>query len=446
MIDKDLYKINANPTKEFFIRMLTRDIDLHPAIAELVDNSIDAAKKFRKVTNQDLFIEVTFDAYSFTIKDNCGGMTIADARDYCFRFGRESADVERSEAPEKGIGVFGIGMKRALFRMGNEFEVRSKTPQEHFSVHVDVDEWMKESDKDWSFSFSDLAKNESNDYNDCGTEIVVKRLHKGVGYTFSSTQFRNSFFEYLKTRSTAIKGLNVSIIINGKSLEALNDKILLDDKYQPYVSEETIDGVKITVVAGCSKMGDLDKAGWYILCNNRMIVYASQGDDTIWSSLIRKFHPSFATFRGYVFFESEDLEKLPWNTTKTGVDMSSKYYIAAQQQMISITKEYIKFRENVDHLVEGNECLTPEIIFRGDECAVLGEKFMEYISEEHDMVFPELNADNFPLPPKPLSRISFTADLGKVDKIKKKMGLKTNKLMGEKIFQYYYEREIREDE
>lgn len=37
-------KVNANPTKEFFISMLTRDIDIRAAILELIDNSIDGAK------------------------------------------------------------------------------------------------------------------------------------------------------------------------------------------------------------------------------------------------------------------------------------------------------------------------------------------------------------------------------------------------------------------
>ncbi len=40
-------QVDASPTKEFFIYMLTRDIDLEPAIVELVDNSIDGAKKMR---------------------------------------------------------------------------------------------------------------------------------------------------------------------------------------------------------------------------------------------------------------------------------------------------------------------------------------------------------------------------------------------------------------
>ena len=41
-------KVDASPTKGFFIYMLTRDIDVRPAIVELIDNSIDGAKKIRK--------------------------------------------------------------------------------------------------------------------------------------------------------------------------------------------------------------------------------------------------------------------------------------------------------------------------------------------------------------------------------------------------------------
>lgn len=37
-------KVDASPTKGFFIYMLTRDIDVRPAIVELIDNSIDGAK------------------------------------------------------------------------------------------------------------------------------------------------------------------------------------------------------------------------------------------------------------------------------------------------------------------------------------------------------------------------------------------------------------------
>ena len=43
--------VDASPTKEFFIYMITRDIQTNAAIVELVDNAIDGAKRLRKDGN-----------------------------------------------------------------------------------------------------------------------------------------------------------------------------------------------------------------------------------------------------------------------------------------------------------------------------------------------------------------------------------------------------------
>ena len=40
--------VDANPTKDFFIYMITRDIESKAAIVELIDNAIDGAKRVRK--------------------------------------------------------------------------------------------------------------------------------------------------------------------------------------------------------------------------------------------------------------------------------------------------------------------------------------------------------------------------------------------------------------
>ena len=39
--------IDASPTKELFILMLTRDISLIPSIIDLVDNSVDGARRIK---------------------------------------------------------------------------------------------------------------------------------------------------------------------------------------------------------------------------------------------------------------------------------------------------------------------------------------------------------------------------------------------------------------
>ena len=81
--------INASPTKEFFIHMLTRDIPLTRAILDLVDNSVDGARRLRASGNYDgLWVRMELSVEQFRIADNCGGITVEIARDYAFRFGR----------------------------------------------------------------------------------------------------------------------------------------------------------------------------------------------------------------------------------------------------------------------------------------------------------------------------------------------------------------------
>ncbi len=46
--------INAEPTKGFFVDMITRDISLEQAVLDLVDNSVDGAKLHRGVGERPL--------------------------------------------------------------------------------------------------------------------------------------------------------------------------------------------------------------------------------------------------------------------------------------------------------------------------------------------------------------------------------------------------------
>jgi len=64
--------IDAMPTKELFIEMLTRDISLIPAIVDLVDNSTDGAKRLKGDDSySDLNVRLSLDADEFKLSDNC---------------------------------------------------------------------------------------------------------------------------------------------------------------------------------------------------------------------------------------------------------------------------------------------------------------------------------------------------------------------------------------
>lgn len=81
MIPAAKSKADANPTKAFFVRMITRDISLEDCIFDLIDNSIDGAWELAGGRPMNLNSKIDLNPYeiridindsSFSIQDNCG--------------------------------------------------------------------------------------------------------------------------------------------------------------------------------------------------------------------------------------------------------------------------------------------------------------------------------------------------------------------------------------
>jgi len=152
-------RINASPTKDFFIHMLIRDIPLNRAIIDLVDNSVDGARRLRGGTGfNGLSIRIEIAPTRFRIADNCGGIPVHIARDYAFRFGGPSG----APSIDGSIGQFGVGMKRTFFKLGQRFYVESATGTSRFTIDVDVEDWKArqstEGADDWHFDFKTLQE------------------------------------------------------------------------------------------------------------------------------------------------------------------------------------------------------------------------------------------------------------------------------------------------
>src|SRR5688572_4699982 len=123
-LSKDTAK--AVPTKQFFVSMLTRDISLVDAILDLVDNCLDGALRLSYGGHVDYskhFVAITMTIESFTIEDNCGGIPREIAINYAFKMGREPDDSRDAES--ETIGMYGVGMKRAIFKIGKNAVVHS---------------------------------------------------------------------------------------------------------------------------------------------------------------------------------------------------------------------------------------------------------------------------------------------------------------------------------
>lgn len=127
----------ASPTKRFFVSMLTRDISLADAILDLLDNCLDGALRLaggQEVDYTEHFVKIELADDHFSIQDNCGGIPREVAKNYAFKMGREPDDGRDSDT--ETIGMYGVGMKRAIFKMGREALVRTRFGKDTFEVPI----------------------------------------------------------------------------------------------------------------------------------------------------------------------------------------------------------------------------------------------------------------------------------------------------------------------
>ena len=211
--------IDASPTKEFFIDMLTRDIALDRSLLDLIDNSVDAARE-NKIDNA--WIKIYFKNNQFVIHDNCGGMDIFSAQNYAFRFGRPN---EKKITPNS-VGQFGVGMKRTLFKLGKKFKVFSKKGTDSFSIDIDVDEW-KVDDKDWTFN---IEFNDAGEVKNGETKIIVSDLYSEIAEQLNLDTFINSLSQEISSAHFMSINSGVNIYINDEKVSTYQLTLLNSDK------------------------------------------------------------------------------------------------------------------------------------------------------------------------------------------------------------------------
>lgn len=421
-----MQSINAEPTKEFFISMLTRDISLLSSLVDLIDNSVDAALSSGGFSGKT--IEISLSGERFEIIDNCGGISKKAATEYAFKFGRPATAPNTPHS----VGRFGVGMKRALFKMGRAFKIYSKHQQDSFLVNVDVDEWISNPSV-WQFQL--LEQEIDGEY---GTRIIVDKLHENISDKFKDGVFINNLISMIgKSHFSAIKnGLN--IFVNTVPVRNKDIKIKLSEDLGFVFSHHQINGVSITIKAGIGDR-DLHEGGWYVFCNDRMIEGASKSSLTGWGvDGIRSYHPDVAFFRGLIEFKSADGANLPWNTTKTGIDTDNPIYRSAlvhmklaMRKVTELLKDRVKEQEGLDKgsILEG-------YINKAIEDAPLISIFDA--TGQNVFVRPQLASI-----PKTITQrnISYSVDEKELNLVKEALGVSTNKDVGLYTFKYFLDNE-----
>ena len=210
--------VEGTPSKELFINMLVKDITLKDAIGDLVDNSVDAANLNAENKNdlRGFSINITIDKNHFDIIDNCGGIEEEIARQSAFKLGKP----KEYKVGKHTIGQFGIGMKRAFFKLGEIITVESTALKSTFKIVIEVPKWRdREDEKDWDFKLDSVTKGEHS-LKDTMTKITIDDLKEDAKKQFADPQFLIDLKNEIALENLFAINKGLTVIINRTKLKA----------------------------------------------------------------------------------------------------------------------------------------------------------------------------------------------------------------------------------
>lgn len=369
----------ADPTKGFFVRMLTRDISLDDCILDLVDNSIDGAWQQTGATPTlvqsdalaDYRVDLIVAADRFSIADNCGGIALDEAMDYAFSFGKLDDDAATYAAGDDpvddaandsasadevfSVGVYGIGMKRAVFKLGQSITVESTFKDlegrtSAFEVPIEVRSWLADETVPWRFPILPASPAA-----EPGVTITVKDLARATAARFGNPAYEAGLRRTLGRDYLLPLMQGLTVTLNEQPVAGTDLGFKEGEGFAPMRTSYQDGDVTVEILAGMAEPppDDLEPDesdrriqdwGWYLICNGRVVLGPDATNLTGWGvNNLPGFHPQYAGFRGMVLFTSPNPGALPMTTTKRGIDVSSEVYIRARSAMAAPARSWIDY-------------------------------------------------------------------------------------------------------
>lgn len=437
---------DASPEKRLFISLLTRDISLAAAFLDLIDNSVNAAVQplASRLETADDYLAVLDDASveptvdvdiemldgSISITDTAPGIGIETARDHVFRFGRGPSEEDDTDR----LSVYGLGLKRAFFKAGRHVTIVSDHTGGGFELDLDVSEWSRDESPRWQF---DLLPREPALAEACGTRIVISELYDETKRRLNDGVFVDELREQIGRTYAYFLEKFVRIRVNGVPVIATNLRVSENTATDRFSDEE----VTCTITAGLGtpeggKYRD-QGSGWFIFCNGRTVVGADKTTLTGWNNNgLPIFQPKHRPFLGTVFFVSKFADRLPWDTTKSGINEDSAIWQQALPRMVTVGRSVTSFLDS-RYTDEGTE------VEHADLTAAAGDK----IDIVHASLGPRRSFMQPPRPKKPTVRIQYSAQKKHIRSIAEYLSKPSmsGSQVGRHTFNFFLRNEVGED-
>lgn len=285
--------VDITPDKSLIKKLGMVGYRTEQAVAELIDNSIDA----RLEGTETIQVTLDFKLGQIKVSDDGRGMDSVELG--------EALTVAK-ETKKGRLGQFGLGLKSACSSLGKAFAIRTATPgsDSEFAAAYDEDRWLGDASKRWT-NF-EIEKNRKEDEWH-GTQITISKVRVPL-YPNQILNFRRRF------------GIRY-----GPHIERGQVRILVNSRTCRPSPPELADGKRHSVSIETSG-GRMD--GWVGLLARRSIkgdygIHLYRGGRLI--SAFDKFgirrHPAAARVVGELF-----LDHVPVNFHKTGFLTESPEY------------------------------------------------------------------------------------------------------------------------
>ena len=175
--------ISIIPDKTLIPKMGKTGYTTPQAIAELIDNSIDAT-----IENEKLVITIEINKDSIEVVDNGNGMT-KEIVSNAMRLAHSTKN--------KKLGEYGLGLKTACMSLGKSFSINTTTKnnKDGYYIKYNEKEWMENKNIHWeNYPIHIIKKKNVNDH---GTRIKITDLLIKYNPTIASRLIKD-----LSTRCT----------------------------------------------------------------------------------------------------------------------------------------------------------------------------------------------------------------------------------------------------
>lgn len=437
---------DASPEKRLFISLLSRDISLVEAILDILDNSVNSAlepyaDRLKNAEDYEALLDdesikpkcsisIDFDKDHLKISDNASGISSEHAKNTVFKFGRPDQFAAKGDR----LSVYGIGLKRAVFKIGDKIKIRSDHKDGGFILDLKVSDWAKLQQTHWGFPIEALKPAKST-----GTVIEVTEFHSDIAKRFRDGLLEGQLREQIAKIYALFIGRVIDISVNGKAVDGLSFNVGSNMTSQSF--EEG--GVACTVKAGVANQTDGrfrdSGSGWFVFCNGRNVIFGDKGRLTGWTNNgLPIFQPKHRPFLGLVFFFSEDPELLPWTTTKADINEESDSWQRALKTMVVVGRTVLKFLDN-RYTNEGTTASPEEV----NEASGQKVSMLKAATAGTKTVF---QAPKAPRPKK--IRVQYEAkveDVKRIEQYLKKPGLGGSGV-GRYTFNYFLQNEVGEED